>query len=174
MFKINRKIEYALIALKYMSQKGSGKLVSAKEICDLYHTPFDTTSRALQLMTQQRILKAEHGAQGGYQIVGNLSKISFFEIVEIILGPVSLADCFQPKHAQCELTGCCNIIGPFLYLNEKLVQFLKSISVQELLDSKHPNERMIREQANILVTPKNSKDEEGNGRRFRQDSISKR
>ena len=59
MFKINRKIEYALIALKHMSAKSPGQLTSAKEVCDIYSTPFDPTSRVLQIMTQHEVLHAE-------------------------------------------------------------------------------------------------------------------
>ncbi len=65
MFKINRKIEYALIALKYMSHKAPGQITSAKEICDMYNTPFDPTSRVLQIMAQHGIVQAEQGAKGG-------------------------------------------------------------------------------------------------------------
>lgn len=64
MFKINRKIEYALIALKHMSHKKPGQLTSAKEICDIYRTPFDPTSRVLQILSQNGILQAEQGARG--------------------------------------------------------------------------------------------------------------
>src|ERR1044072_7238661 len=66
MFKINRKLEYALFSLRYMSAKAPGQLTSAKEICDIYHTPFDPTSRVLQIMAQHGILRAEQGAHGGY------------------------------------------------------------------------------------------------------------
>ena len=58
MFKINRKLEYALISLRHMSTKSPGQLTSAKEICDIYHTPFDPTSRVLQIMAQHEIVRA--------------------------------------------------------------------------------------------------------------------
>ncbi|MEK6554068.1 MAG: Rrf2 family transcriptional regulator, partial [Bdellovibrionota bacterium] len=68
MNKMNRKVEYALMALKFMSSKEAGQLTSVKEICQSTGAPFDATSRVMQLMAQKKILKAEMGAQGGYQI----------------------------------------------------------------------------------------------------------
>ena len=38
---MNRKIEYALIALKYMRHKNADEVTSAKEICAMYEIPFD-------------------------------------------------------------------------------------------------------------------------------------
>ena len=58
MFKINRKIGYALIALKHMSHKSPGQLTSAKEICDTYLIPFDSTSRVLQNRAQKAGIKS--------------------------------------------------------------------------------------------------------------------
>ena len=144
MFKINRKVEYALISLKHMTSKQPGQLTSAKEICAIYHTPFDPTSRVLQLMTQQGIIKASHGAHGGYMITKDLAKVSFIELVNIITGPIQLADCFHGNYSHCDLTSCCNVIAPMLNLNERMSQLFKTINVQELIASRHATEKQIK------------------------------
>ncbi len=145
MFKINRKMEYALISLKNMMSSYPGKLTSAKEICDTYGTPFDPTSRVLQIMAQNGILRAEHGAHGGYQIIRDLSKLSFYELSEMILGRLEVANCLKHSSPGCEITECCNIISPILHLSEKMGDFFKTISIRELVECRHPNEHMVRE-----------------------------
>ena len=145
MFKINRKIEYALIALKHMSSKAPGQLTSAKEVCDFYHTPFDPTSRVLQIMAQHEIVRAEQGAHGGYQIVKDLTKVTLGELSDMIVGPVEIANCFHGDYSQCELTASCSVIGPMLNLNEKISQLFHTIKVSDLMHLKHQGEKAIRE-----------------------------
>lgn len=144
MFKVNRKIEYSLIALRYINSKPKD-LVSAKEICDLYKTPFDTTSRVLQIMAQNGIVKAEHGAYGGYQISRDLDKVTLLELIEMILGPMKITNCFSKNYAACELVGGCNIIAPMLNLNDKMIDLFKTITVQELVQARHQGDRAIKE-----------------------------
>ncbi len=154
MFKINRKIEYALIALKHMSSYPAGHLASAKEICDIYQTPFDPTSRVLQLMAQHGILKAEHGVHGGYQIVKDLSTITLNHLIDIITGPIQIANCFHGNYSHCDLTASCNVISPMLNLNAKMSQLFATTTVKELIESRHSGEKAIRikpiEKANVL------------------------
>lgn len=147
MFKVNRKIEYALIALRYINSKPKD-LVSAKEICDVYKTPFDTTSRVLQIMAQNGIVKAEHGAYGGYQISKDLTKVTLLALVEMILGPMKIANCFSKSYSACELVGGCNIIAPMLNLNDKMIDLFKTISVHELIQARHQGDRAIKEKYN--------------------------
>lgn len=144
MFKINRKVEYALIALKHMSQKAPGQLTSAKEICDIYHTPFDPTSRVLQIMTQDEILRAEQGAHGGYQILKDLSRVTLKNLSDIIVGPIEIASCFHGNYSHCELTNSCSVIGPLLNLNEKISELFTTIKVADLLGGKNQSEKAIR------------------------------
>ena len=144
MFKINRKIEYALIALKHMSLNHPGQLTSAKEICDIYHTPFDPTSRVLQIMAQHGILSSEQGAHGGYQITKDLSKATFSDLIEIIIGPMEIVNCFHEHYSHCELTSSCNVIAPMLKLNEKMNDLFKPVTHQELIESRHTAEKTIR------------------------------
>ena len=144
MFKINRKLEYALIALRHMSAKAPGQLTSAKEICDIYRSPFDPTSRVLQIMSQHEILRAEQGAHGGYQITKDLSKVALFELAEMIEGPIQIVNCFHGNYSHCEMTSSCNVISPMLNLNDQIGKFFKTISVKELIQSKNQGEKNIR------------------------------
>ncbi|MFM6928092.1 MAG: RrF2 family transcriptional regulator [Bdellovibrio sp.] len=133
MNKINRKLEYALMALKYMSQKIPGELTSAKEVSDAFHTPFDATARVMQQMAQKGgILRAEYGANGGYQITKDLAKISIHDLVAVIEGPTALVKCLH-NEAPCEIQGTCNIVSPITNLNHKLTEFYKSVSLKDLL-----------------------------------------
>jgi Rrf2 family nitric oxide-sensitive transcriptional repressor len=137
MNKINRKVEYALMALKHMRAKAPGELTSAKEICDLYRTPFDGMSRVLQVLAQKGILRSEQGAQGGYQITRDLSKVTLQEIIEWTTGKIEIARCLNSGAVDaCGIKSSCNIVSPVMVLNKKLTEFFKTLSVAELIESK--------------------------------------
>lgn len=144
MFKINRKLEYALVSLRHMSAKSPGQLTSAKEICDIYHTPFDPTSRVLQIMAQNGVLRAEQGAHGGYQILKDLSKVTLYDLTSMIEGPIQIVNCFHGNYSHCEMTSSCNVISPMLNLNEKIAGLFSTMSVLELIQSKNHGEKQIR------------------------------
>jgi len=132
MNRLNRKVEYALIALKYMSSKYAGQLTTVKEICASTHIPFDATSRVMQQMAQKNILKAEQGAHGGYMLVTDLAKVNFLEILELVTGPVEVVRCVS-KQEECGFITSCNVASPLKSFNEKLVNFYRSLTVSELL-----------------------------------------
>lgn len=132
MTKINRKIEYSLMALKFMLGKLPGQLTQVKEVCECTGAPFDATSRVMQLMSHKGILKSEQGAHGGYQIVKDLSKVSFYELCGVVLGPVNIVKCVNSENP-CDLYETCNIKSPLFNLNQKITEFYKTVTVLELL-----------------------------------------
>ena len=133
MNKVHRKVEYALIALKHMSQKKPGQLTTVKEICTVYGCPFDATSRVLQVMVQAELLKSEQGAQGGYLILKDLRRVTLYDLIEVVVGPIGLVRCLEGSKGQCEMQESCNIIPPLAYLNEKLIEFYRGLSIEHLL-----------------------------------------
>jgi len=143
MFKMHRRVEYALLALKYMSQKFPGQLTSAKEICDHFHIPFDPTSRVLQLMNQGQIVKAEQGAHGGYQIIQDLSHLSLQDLSDMLVGPIQITDCLQGKNAACEAASTCEITSAMQMLNTRICQTLGALSLAELIEIKSPTKRRV-------------------------------
>lgn len=137
MQKVNRKIEYSLMALKHLCAKVPGERTTAKEVSESYHSPFDATARVMQVMAQKGWLKSEYGAFGGYQLSKDLSKVSLLDLMNVIQGPSPIAKCiYRDKVEPCEIQDKCNIISPIHSLNTRLSNFYSSVSIQELLSQK--------------------------------------
>jgi len=133
--RLNRKVEYALMALRFMHDRGQGVLTSAKDICTATGAPFDATSRVMQLMAQRGILKSEHGAQGGYQIIQDLNRVSLYDVIETILGPLEIVKCLNGT-GDCELFNTCTIQSPLKELNLRLREFYQDLTLGDLLKVK--------------------------------------
>ena len=133
MLKINKKVEYALMALKFMAAKNKEELTSAREICDQFETPFDTTAKVMQIMNNHELLKSVKGIKGGYFLAKPLCDVTFFELAEMIEGKKLGTPCTSSKGSLCELYDKCNIATPLEGLNVKLNAFLSSISVHDVL-----------------------------------------
>ena len=137
MNRINRKLEYALMALKHMSSKGQGEITTAKEISQRYGCPFDATARVLQLLAGRGILMSEQGAHGGYVVARDLGRVNVGELIEAIIGPVEITRCLHSSdEGLCDIQKTCNIVSPITQLNRRLTEFYRSISVRELLGTR--------------------------------------
>jgi Rrf2 family protein len=130
MFKINRKTEYALMVLGHLNQNNSGK-TTAREVCDRFSIPFDTTSKVMQVMNNKGLLKSAQGVKGGYQLNCDLGNVSYLNLTEMIEGTPMRMDCIT---GSCDLAGNCNITGPVKKLNDYLSDFFGSLTIKKLLE----------------------------------------
>jgi len=110
------------------------QLISAKEICHRFTTPFDTTSKVMQNLNQKGLITSTQGAKGGYSLVKKLESISFLELVQIIEPKIPGIDCIQ-EGKQCEQASTCNIITPMQQLNNQLNKFLNQLTLEQLFAS---------------------------------------
>lgn len=133
MSRINRKVEYSLMALQFMSEKPQGQLSSAKEVAEVTGSPFDATARVMQILAQKGILKSEQGSRGGYHLIRDLASISYYDLMESILGPMAIVKCIADPKA-CEIDATCRIKAPLIKLNDRLANFYRSITIAELLN----------------------------------------
>lgn len=131
MIKLSKKMEYALISMKALSQKSPGDLTSAKEISSFYGASFDVVSRVLQTLNQAGIVKSIQGVQGGYHLLKNLDDVTLHDLIEVIEGPLALVRCIHDVES-CEMIKSCNIISPVTLLNGKINDFYKTIRISDL------------------------------------------
>ena len=128
-YKISRNLEYALMALSYMSQ-AKGHCVSAREMTQKFHCPFHPFSRVLQKLVEKNFIESRQGINGGYILTHNLNKLSLYQLMLAVLPPLEIAACLS---GHCDLLEHCNIKNPVHYLNKKFLEFYRNLNVQEIL-----------------------------------------
>lgn len=130
MIKINRKVEYALMVLKLMKEKPLSELTTAREVCDRYETPFDTTAKVMQQMNTGGVLHSIKGVKGGYTLARDLNSVSYIDLAEMIEGKSFMMDCHE---GPCDLYHKCNISQPIKRLNDYLINIFSALTLNELL-----------------------------------------
>ncbi len=135
--KFNRKLEYALMALKHMHMKRPGEVTSVKEVADSYGCPQDVTAKVLQRLCKTGVLASTQGIQGGYMIKKDLSKLSLFDLLNMLLGHQGVVKCLHGSPTSCGIKNSCNILKPISALNTKLEDFYKGLSVREIIHEAH-------------------------------------
>lgn len=137
MLRINRKVEYALIALKHMEKAGAGRPVSAREISSNHQLSRDLVSKVLQNLTAGGILTSEQGKHGGYRIAAPLNGLSVLMLHELLEGPFVYASCTGGQAHACLLEKRCTVAGPVRYLGKRIRELFSNINLKDLLEEEN-------------------------------------
>jgi len=132
MLKVNKKVEYALIALKHMSGKKDGELTTARELCENFNLPFDPLSKVMQALNSSGIVTSSKGVKGGYILAKDLATITYMELSTIIEGKTAGHHCGENDES-CERKDCCIIKKSMALLNSGLTDHLQKITLKDLL-----------------------------------------
>ncbi len=143
MLKLNKKLEYALIALKLMwdkQQSGDQTLTTARDVCEGFNLPFDTTAKVMQIMSNAGILHSVKGVKGGHCLGKNLSHITFGELTQVIEGKTSNRSCLQGEKVKrdCEHYSTCNIKSSMQWFARQLQHYLKDVTVADFFQQSFP------------------------------------
>jgi Rrf2 family protein len=138
--KINKKVEYAMMVLKFLARKQENDLVTVRDVCETFSTPFDSTAKVMQKLNSADILNSVKGIKGGYSLNIKLGDLSYMELVKIIEGEQIGRICESTK-GKCENFDFCNIISPVENLNHQVYNFLDALNLEELLLSSSTNEQ---------------------------------
>ena len=140
MLKLTRKVEYALIALRYMQRNREGNCASAKEIANLYSIPLPLLSKILQNLSRANIIHAIQGPHGGYLLNANSEKLSMTELINILEGPVGIMDC--SIDSDCTQLKTCNIKNPINEVNNAIIGILNNITLADISEQVNISKRL--------------------------------
>lgn len=135
MLRMNKKIEYGVIALLHLAAEPN-RISSVREISQQCNIPETLLSKIMQSLKNVGMVSAELGNQGGYRLNRGLGEINLLELAEILQGPIQVAECLEPGNDSCPIAHSCTIASPMSVLNQKIIQLFQSTSLEALATRK--------------------------------------
>jgi len=129
MFRLSKKSDYGLIALKHLAQHNE-ESISAREIAAQYHIPAELLAKVLQRLVRKGLLVSQQGINGGYVLAKDPATISIVDVVEALEGPISITPC--ERGDDCQQLQMCSVRDPLLKIKAKVVRVLGDTSIYEL------------------------------------------
>jgi len=135
MFKLSKKADYGLMAMKHLANHRQGHACSANEIAEEYGISATLMAKVLQKLAKQGLVAAKHGSTGGYQLTRQPDKISALEVLTAIDGPVLITSCVT-SHGNCDATERCSVKEPLQRVNESILNVLSMVTIAHLSEEK--------------------------------------
>jgi len=140
MFKLSKKADYGLIAVKHLAMHREQHACSANEIADEYGISSTLMAKVLQKLARQNLVAAKHSSRGGYQLAKAPDKISALEVITAIDGPVLITSCVT-SHGNCDATSKCSVREPLRRVNDSILNVLGTVTIAHM--SEEPQERVL-------------------------------
>ena len=131
MFKLSKKADYGLIAMKHLANHRQEHACSANEIAEDYSISATLMAKVLQKLAKQGLVAAKHGSTGGYQLAKDPQRISALEVITAIDGRVLITSCVT-NHGNCDATERCSIKEPLQRVNESILEVLSTVTIAHL------------------------------------------
>jgi Rrf2 family protein len=135
MLKLSKKVEYALMAAKFMALKNFSRYCSAKEISDSYKIPYQLVAKVLQNLVKNDLATSAKGVNGGFSLSRKPDNISLLEIIKAVENDFKIVDCMQPNSssADCSNFDCCKIKDPLAEIQRKIDKIFVETSLAQIL-----------------------------------------
>jgi len=91
--KITMAAEYAVRCVLYLTRKGRDVLVSRQEVASQAKIPDSFLAKIAQDLAKAGIITIKQGAKGGYSLHSDPETVTMLDVVETIIGEISLNEC---------------------------------------------------------------------------------
>ncbi|HKI97700.1 MAG TPA: Rrf2 family transcriptional regulator [bacterium] len=133
MLKLSKKVDYGLILLSRLREQPMS--ASAREMAERYKLPSHMVANILKQLTAAGILVSTRGAQGGYELARDASRISLADIVNALEGPISLVDC-AGEDPTCRYTEQCPTHEPIQNVHRRFQEFMTAYTLDEVIGTR--------------------------------------
>lgn len=136
MLKVNKKLEYALLALQYICRT-RGRLVPAREVALAQGSSGTLTAKVLQRLAAAGFLASEQGVSGGYRATELVERSSLLDLYRAVLGLPERSACIRRGTTDCGDIDDCGSMAPMRRLDERITAAMGDTSLAELLQLDH-------------------------------------
>lgn len=140
MLQLNKRTEYALIALVHMVDRGAvgadpERFVSAREIGDQYPLPRRLLAEVLKDLQRAGVVHSQRGASGGYATARPAEEVPLGDVVLAMEGPPGLTGCESfsgETTTPCEMERSCPIKTPMSRVRQGIWTLFQGTTLRDL------------------------------------------
>jgi Rrf2 family protein len=131
MFRINKDVEYGLLALRAMDQ--DRRVFSARELADRLAIPAGILSKILQKLSHAGILVSVQGQKGGYRLELSGDEITIGSVIDAVHGRERIVACME-EPGTCDQLDTCTIRHSFESVQGMWLEFLNSFTLRRFAE----------------------------------------
>ena len=133
MFRVSKLTDYATVVMTDLARSPE-TVLNAQELARRTGVELPTTRKVLKRMAGAGLVDSYRGARGGYRLARAPERISVFEIIAAMEGPVAMTECGLDE-GLCAQEAVCSVRGNWQKINRAVVTALKEVN---LLDMTQP------------------------------------
>jgi FeS assembly SUF system regulator len=133
MFKLSKKADYGLIALKHLATHYDHGAYSAADIAEVYGISATLMAKVLQKLAKGGLVAARHGSSGGYILAKDPTRITALDAISAIDGPLFITSCVTHR-GECGQSTTCTVRAPLRRVNDSILEVLNKVTISQMRD----------------------------------------
>lgn len=127
---ITRECDYAIRITAFLAGLKSKDQLSVSELSERLHVSRSYAARIVHVLKTGGIVKTTQGLYGGVSLAKDASKISFFDIMQIMQLKSTLNECLASKDI-CQFPSICKVHGFLAQQEKRLFEELKNAMISD-------------------------------------------
>ena len=137
MLKLNRKQDYAILAVTHLSHPELQGPVSARCLAESTRIPPSILANILKDLSRAGLVNSLRGVHGGYELAAAPRDLSVGRLLRVLEGPTRLVECVVlPGEAEstcgCDLKDECQTRQPLQRIHDRIQQVLDDVTFDQL------------------------------------------
>lgn len=130
---ISTRGRYALRVLIDLAENSEGNYIAMKEIAERQQISLKYLEKILPLLVSDKLIEGVHGKGGGYRLTRNPEDYKVSEVLSLTEGTIAPVSCLECGAEPCERKEKCRTIGMWTELNNRINDYLSSVSIADLM-----------------------------------------
>ncbi len=132
--RISTKGRYALRLLVDLAQHQDTGFITLKDIAARQNISKKYLEQIVPVLNKVNIVQSNRGFQGGYRLAKSPQEINVYDILNATEGNLSCVVCLDQPTNNCPRSEDCTTLFVWEGLNNVIENYLKSISLQDILN----------------------------------------
>ncbi len=129
--EISRRTDYAIRLIAALVSN-DGKPLSVREAAALQEVPYAFARSIQHDLVKNGVIQSVRGAHGGMLLNADPEKLTLFDLIEMVQGPVSVSICTSDKE-WCSRSKGCKFHRVWDGANKLLRDYLSSVSIKDIM-----------------------------------------